>query len=76
MTYWLASSSTTPRYAGTVSIFRLPMLSNSADADIGLIGLPYDGGATNQSGTRHSPREMCTMSMFIRPFHHVSKNSP
>ena len=46
MTYWPASSSTTPRYAGPVSFFRLPTLSNPADADIALIGLPYDGGTT------------------------------
>ena len=76
MTYWPASSSTTPRYAGPVSFFRLPTLSNPADADIALIGLPYDGGTTNRSGTRHGPREMRAMSMFIRPFHHVTKTSP
>lgn len=76
MTYWPASSSTTPRYAGPVSFFRLPTLSNPADADVALIGLPYDGGTTNRSGTRHGPREMRAMSMFIRPFHHVTKTSP
>jgi guanidinopropionase len=76
MTYWPASSSTTPRYAGPVSFFRLPTLSNPAEADIALIGLPYDGGTTNRSGTRHGPREMRAMSMFIRPFHHVTKTSP
>lgn len=76
MTYWPASSSTTPRYAGPVSFFRLPTLSNPADTDIALIGLPYDGGTTNRSGTRHGPREMRAMSMFIRPFHHVTKTSP
>ena len=76
MTYWPASSSTTPRYAGPVSFFRLPTLSNLADTDIALIGLPYDGGTTNRSGTRHGPREMRAMSMFIRPFHHVTKTSP
>jgi guanidinopropionase len=76
MTYWPASSSATPRYAGPVSFFRLPTLSNPAEADIALIGLPYDGGTTNRSGTRHGPREMRAMSMFIRPFHHVTKTSP
>ena len=76
MTYWPASSSTTPRYAGPVSFFRLPTLANPAEADIALIGLPYDGGTTNRAGTRHGPREMRAMSMFIRPFHHVTKTSP
>lgn len=76
MTYWPASSSTTPRYAGPVSFFRLPTLTDPAAADIALIGLPYDGGTTNRAGTRHGPREMRAMSMFIRPFHHVTKTSP
>jgi guanidinopropionase len=75
-TYWPASSSTTPRYAGPVSFFRLPTLADPAAADIALLGLPYDGGTTNRAGTRHGPREMRAMSMFIRPFHHVTKTSP
>lgn len=75
-TYWPASSSTTPRYAGPVSFFRLPMLSDPAAADIALLGLPYDGGTTNRAGTRHGPRALREMSMFIRPFHHVTRTSP
>ena len=75
MSYWPASSSTTPRYAGPVSFFRLPTLADPAEADIALIGLPYDGGTTNRAGTRHGPREMRAMSMFIRPFHHLTKTS-
>jgi guanidinopropionase len=75
-TYWPASSSTTPRYAGPVSFFRLPMLTDPAAADIALLGLPYDGGTTNRAGTRHGPRALREMSMFIRPFHHVTRTSP
>lgn len=75
-TYWPASSSTTPRYAGPVSFFRLPSLTDPDQADIALLGLPYDGGTTNRAGARHGPREMRAMSMFIRPFHHVTKTSP
>lgn len=75
-TYWPASSSVTPRYAGPVSFFRLPTLSDPALADIALLGLPYDGGTTNRSGARHGPRDLRAMSMFIRPFHHVTKTSP
>ncbi len=74
--YWPASSATTPRYAGAVSFFRLPVLSDPAEADIALLGLPYDGGTTNRAGARHGPREMRAMSMFIRPFHHVTRTSP
>ena len=75
-TYWPASSSTTPRYAGPVSFFRLPTLEDPAQANIALLGLPYDGGTTNRAGTRHGPRDVRAMSMFLRPFHHVTKTSP
>ena len=67
-TYWPASSSTTPRYAGPVSFFRLPTLSNPADADIALIGLPYDGGTTNRAGARHGPREVRSQSSLMRRY--------
>ena len=75
-TYWPASSSTTPRYAGPVSFFRLPTVSAPDQADIALIGLPYDGGTTNRAGTRHGPRALREASMMVRPFHHVTKTSP
>ena len=49
-------------YAGPVSFFRLPTLAEPQDADIALLGLPYDGGTTNLAGTRHGPREMRAMN--------------
>lgn len=75
-TYWPLDSSVNPRFAGPVSFFRLPMLSNPDDAEIALVGLPWDGGTTNRAGTRHGPREVRIMSTLIRPFHHVTRNSP
>ena len=75
-TYWPLDSSAHPRYGGPVSFFRLPALSDPKQADIALIGLPWDGGTTNRPGTRHGPREVRTMSTLIRPFHHVTRTSP
>jgi len=75
-TYWPASSSHLPRYAGPVSFFRLPMLADPAAVDVALLGLPYDGGTTNRAGTRHGPRALREASMFIRPYHHVTRRSP
>lgn len=75
-TYWPASSSTTPRYAGPVSFFRLPSKEQPQDADISVMGVPYDGGTTNRAGTRHGPRALREASMMLRPFHHVTKTSP
>lgn len=52
MTYWPASSSTTPRYAGPVSFFRLPTLSNPADADIAFIEKEKREGTEGRKGRK------------------------
>ncbi|MDE0941106.1 MAG: agmatinase [Alphaproteobacteria bacterium] len=36
------------------------------DVDIGMIGVPFDGGVTNRPGARHGPREIRNQSSLIR----------
>jgi guanidinopropionase len=55
-----------PRYTGIATFFRTPQAENLADADIGLIGVPYDGGVTNRSGARHGPRAVREQSSLLR----------
>ena len=59
-----------PRFAGVATFMRLPHLSLTdariKDVDIGLIGVPWDGGTTNRSGARHGPRQLRDMSTMIR----------
>ena len=45
-----------PRYTGIATFFRTPLTHDLSEADIGVIGVPFDGGVTNRSGTRHGPR--------------------
>ena len=45
-----------PRYTGIATFFRTPASQQIDDVDIGIIGVPFDGGVTNRSGTRHGPR--------------------
>ena len=66
----------TPRYAGPVSFFRLPMVNDPALLDIALAGVPWDGGTSYRPGARHAPREMRNQSMLIRSYHHISNLSP
>ncbi|MBL0373880.1 agmatinase [Rhizobium sp. KVB221] len=75
-TYWPINSSSTPRFAGLVSFFRLPTMTDPSAVDIALVGLPWDGGTTNRAGTRHGPREVRTQSTLLRPYHHVTRTSP
>jgi guanidinopropionase len=44
--------------------------------DIGLIGVPWDGGTTNRAGARHGPRQIRDMSTMVRNVHHVSRIKP
>jgi guanidinopropionase len=55
-----------PRYTGIATFFRTPIAEQPAEADIGVIGIPFDGGVTNRSGTRHGPRAVREQSTLLR----------
>jgi guanidinopropionase len=55
-----------PRHTGIASFFRARIASDAAEADIALIGVPFDGGVTNRSGTRHGPRAVREQSTLLR----------
>ena len=57
-----------PRYVGVPTFFRAPYVEafEGAGLDIGVIGVPYDGGVTNRPGTRHGPREVRNQSSLMR----------
>lgn len=59
---------------------RLPYLG-LADAainaiDIGLIGVPWDGGTTNRPGARHGPRQVRDLSTMVRNVNRASGINP
>ena len=62
----LADPQARPRYTGIPTFFRCPPTESLADADIGIIGVPFDGGVTNRSGTRHGPRAVRDQSSLLR----------
>lgn len=72
------SGAVLPRYAGIATFMRLPLLEleDAGDVDIGLVGVPWDGGTTNRAGARHGPRQMRDMSTMVRSVHHVSGTMP
>lgn len=55
-----------PRYTGIATFFRAPHTEDLTDADIGVIGVPFDGGVTNRSGARHGPRAVREQSTLLR----------
>ena len=65
-----------PRFAGVATFMRLPQVSDPAEVEIALVGVPFDGGTTNRAGARHGPRQMREMSTLMRRVHPVSKTEP
>lgn len=65
-----------PRYSGLPTFFRLPFGAQLAALDIGVVGVPWDGGTTNRAGTRHGPRELRNASSLVRRVHPVTFQSP
>lgn len=65
-----------PRFAGLPTFMRLPISTSALGVDIGLVGVPFDGGTTNRAGARHGPREIRNASSFMRRIHHATGISP
>ena len=65
-----------PRFSGIATFMRLPYAADPAAVDIGLIGVPWDGGTTNRPGARHGPRAMRDQSSLIRRIHPVTRTAP
>ncbi len=65
-----------PRYTGLPTFMRAPYTESFEDVDIGLIGVPFDGGVTNRPGARHGPREIRNQSSLIRKMNQATGVSP
>jgi guanidinopropionase len=65
-----------PRYTGLATFMRAPYREDMTDVDIGLIGVPFDGGVTNRTGTRHGPREVRNQSSLMRKINQGSGIAP
>lgn len=68
----------TPRFGGIATFFRLPHVpvEQATDVDIGIVGIPWDGGTTNRPGPRHAPRQMRDQSSMVRRMHQTSHVVP
>jgi guanidinopropionase len=72
----MADPQARPRYTGIPTFFRAPYTEDLSAADIGVIGVPYDGGVTNRTGTRHGPREVRNQSSLMRRINPSTKVAP
>ena len=65
-----------PRYTGIPTFMRTPFAEALEDVDIGLVGVPFDGGVTNRTGARHGPREIRNQSSLMRRVNQSTKVAP
>lgn len=69
-----------PRYAGPATFMRLPYLvlddPRVPEVQIGLVGIPWDGGTTNRAGARHGPRQIRDLSTMARNVNRASGLNP
>jgi guanidinopropionase len=67
-----------PRFAGIPSFMRLPhvTLEEADGVEIGLIGVPWDGGTTNRPGPRHAPRQLRDLSTMVRNINQATGINP
>jgi guanidinopropionase len=70
------SGNVMPRFSGISTFMRLPHVTDTTGVDIGLIGVPWDGGTTNRAGARHGPRQIRDLSTMVRNVHHQSRIKP
>ena len=68
----------TPRFGGIATWGRLPHVSleDATGVDIGVVGIPWDGGTTNRPGPRHAPRQMRDQSSMVRRMHQLTQVVP
>jgi len=65
-----------PRYTGIPTFMRAPFVEDLAKVDVGLVGIPFDGGVTNRTGARHGPREIRNQSSLMRKINQASRIAP
>ena len=68
------------RFAGVPTFMRLPYLTPDHprydEVQLGLVGVPWDGGTTNRPGARHGPRQLRDFSTMIRAMNSVTGVNP
>ncbi len=59
------------RYSGIPTFFRLPVANENAAIDVGVFGIPWDGGVTDRPGACLGPRHVRVASAYARQEHGV-----
>lgn len=65
-----------PRFAGLATFAKLPQLHEVSEADIAVIGVPFDAGTSFRPGARFGPASIREASRLLRPYNPSQQISP
>src|SRR5262245_10188634 len=57
-----------PRYGGEATFARLPRLDEVTQADVAIVGVPFDGGVSYPPGARFGPSHLRGSPRVLRPY--------
>jgi agmatinase len=65
-----------PRFAGEATFARLPRISEVGQADVAILGVPFDSGVSYRPGARFGPAHIRESSRLLRPYNPALAVSP
>jgi len=65
-----------PRYGGISTFALLPQLAEVTQADVAIVGIPFDSGVSYRPGTRFGPSHVREASRLLRPYNPATGVSP
>lgn len=65
-----------PRFAGPTTFARLPTLDSVGQAEVAIIGVPFDSGVVYRPGARFGPAAIRAGSKMLRPFNAWTNAQP
>src|SRR5215213_8019325 len=66
--YEPADSFETPRFSGVRTFMRLPNVQDLENANVAIVGAPFDTGASFRAGARFGPESIRSVSHLLRPY--------
>jgi agmatinase len=69
--YGPPDASLAPRFTGIRTFARCPHVTDPADADVAVMGAPFDTATSFRPGARFGPEAIRAASMLLRPYHPV-----
>jgi agmatinase len=69
MHYGPPDATRSPRYTGIRTFARCPHTTDFANADVAVVGVPFDTATSYRTGARFGPAEIREQSQLLRPWH-------